>query len=185
MTTTSTHHDVNLRTLDAQHHLHPFTDHKDLARRGTRIITHAQGVYLTDSEGHQLLDAMAGLWCVNVGYGREELVQAASEQMRELPYYNNFFQCTHPPAVELAAMLAEIAPQGINRVFFTSSGSEANDTVVRMVRRYWELADCPERHIIISRKNAYHGSTLAGRFTGWHGTDACPRRFTHSWHRTY
>lgn len=148
--------------LDAEHHLHPFTDTQAMIRKGARIITRAEGVYLWDSENVRILDAMAGLWCVNVGYGREELVQAAEQQLRVLPYYNNFFQTTHPPAVELSALLAELTPAHINRVFFTNSGSEANDTVVRMVRRYWQLAGQPQRQIIISRKNAYHGSTVAG-----------------------
>ena len=154
------------RTLDAAHHLHPFTDFKALAERGSRIITRARGVWLEDSEGNRILDGMAGLWCVNLGYGREELVEAAARQMRELPYYNNFFQSTHPPAVELAALLCEITPEHMQHVFFTNSGSEANDTVVRMVRRYWALRGAPDRQIIISRRNAYHGSTMAGASLG-------------------
>ena len=81
--------------------------------------------------------------------------------MRELPYYNSFFQCAHPPAIELAKLLQEVSPPQMNRVFFTGSGSESNDTIVRMVRRYWDLMGQPERHTIISRKNAYHGSTVA------------------------
>ncbi len=152
--------------LDAEHHLHPFTDTQALAKKGTRVITRAEGVYLWDSENVRLLDAMAGLWCVNVGYGREELVQAAQQQLRALPYYNSFFQTSHPPVIELSAMLAEITPANLNRVFFTNSGSEANDTVVRMARRYWQVAGQPERQIIISRNNAYHGSTLAGLSLG-------------------
>ncbi len=160
------HTTADFRALDTAHHLHPFTDFKALGRKGARIITRAEGVYLYDSEGNRILDGMAGLWCVNVGYGRTELVEAAARQMRELPYYNNFFQTTHPPAVELSALLAEITPPGLERVFFTNSGSEANDTVVRMVRRYWALQGQPQRQIIISRKNAYHGSTMAGASLG-------------------
>jgi len=154
------------QALDAAHHLHPFTDHAALGRSGSRIITGAEGVYLWDSDGNRILDGMAGLWCVNLGYGREELVEAAARQMRELPYYNSFFQTTHPSAVELAALLAEVTPPGLERVFFTSSGSEASDTVVRMVRRYWALRGEPERRILISRRNAYHGSTMAGASLG-------------------
>lgn len=156
----------SLQSLDAAHHLHPFTNYKELAAKGSRIITGAEGVYLWDSEGNRILDGMAGLWCVNVGYGRRELVDAATRQLEMLPYYNNFFQTTHPPAVELAALLAEIAPGQLNHVFFTSSGSEANDTVVRMVRRYWDLMGEPDRQVIVSRKNAYHGSTVAGASLG-------------------
>jgi putrescine aminotransferase len=152
--------------LDKEHHLHPFTDHKDLHKKRSRIITRADGVYIYDSDGNKILDGMSGLWCVNSGYGRDEIVDAAAAQMRELPYYNNFFQCAHPPAIELANMLQEVSPPQFNRVFFTGSGSESNDTVVRMVRRYWDLMGQPERHTIISRKNAYHGSTVAAASLG-------------------
>ncbi len=109
---------------------------------------------------------MAGLWCVNVGYGRDELAEAAYEQMKELPYYNSFFKCTTPTPVLLARKLAEIAPKHINQVFFGSSGSEANDTALRLVRHYWALEGQPEKNRIISRKNAYHGSTIAGTSLG-------------------
>ena len=154
------------RQLDARHFLHPFTDFKALNQKGSRIIVRGEGVYVWDSEGTKILDGMAGLWCVNVGYGRQSLVEAAARQMQELPYYNSFFQCTHPRAVELAQKLCSIAPGQMNHVFFTNSGSEANDTVVRTVRRYWELQGEPEKSIIISRKNAYHGSTIAGASLG-------------------
>lgn len=152
--------------LDASHHLHPFTDHQPLRQKGSRIITRGEGVYLIDSEGKRILDGMAGLWCVNMGYGREELIEAAERQMRELPYYNLFFQTAHPPAIELASLLAEVTPAGLNQVFFTGSGSECNDTVLRMVRHYWACQGKPERQVIISRHNAYHGSTVAGASLG-------------------
>ena len=154
------------QNLDSEHHLHPFTDHKALHEKRSRIITRADGVYIEDADGNRILDAMSGLWCVNVGYGRDELVDAAANQMRELPYYNNFFQCAHPPSIELAATLTEISQPQFNHVFFAGSGSEANDTIVRMVRRYWDLMGQPERHTIISRKNAYHGSTVAAASLG-------------------
>src|SRR5690606_37061323 len=152
--------------LDREHHLHPFTDHKELARKKSRIIARADGVYVYDVDGNRILDGMSGLWCVNVGYGREELVEAATRQLRILPYYNNFFQCAHPPSIELARLLCEITQPQFNRVFFTSSGSESIDTMIRIVRRYWELAGQPERHVIISRENAYHGSTIGGTSLG-------------------
>jgi len=155
-----------LQDIDGQHHIHPFTDHKALMEKGTRIITRADGVYLWDSDGNKILDGMAGLWCVNVGYGRKELVDAATEQMQALPYYNNFFQTTHPPAIELSKALVDISPSQFNHVFFTNSGSEANDTVVRMVRHFWALEGKPEKTVIISRENAYHGSTVAGSSLG-------------------
>ncbi len=151
---------------DHQHYLHPFTDHRELGEKGTRIITRADGVYIWDSEGRKILDGMAGLWCVNLGYGRQELIDAATRQLQELPYYNSFFQCTHPPAVELAQLLGELSPEGFNHSFFTGSGSEANDTQVRLVRRYWDLAGQPSKMTIIARKNAYHGSTVAGASLG-------------------
>jgi len=152
--------------LDKEHHLHPFTDHKDLHERRSRIITRAEGVYIYDADGSKILDGMSGLWCVNAGYGRDEIVEAAAAQMRELPYYNNFFQCAHPPSIELAAMLKEVSQPQFNRVFFTGSGSESNDTIIRMVRTYWDLMGQPDRHTIISRDNAYHGSTVAAASLG-------------------
>ena len=152
--------------LDKEHHLHPFTDHKDLHKKRSRIITRAEGVYIYDADGHKILDGMSGLWCVNAGYGRQELVDAAAAQMQELPYYNNFFQCAHPPSIELASMLKEVSQPQFNRVFFTGSGSESNDTIVRMVRTYWDLMGQPGRHTIISRENAYHGSTVAAASLG-------------------
>jgi putrescine aminotransferase len=154
------------QALDAAHHLHPFTDYKELNAKGSRIITRSEGCYLWDSDGNQILDGMAGLWCVNVGYGRQELVDAATRQMQELPYYNNFFQCSHPPAIELAELLAEVTPEHLNHVFFTGSGSESNDTVLRMVRYYWKLRGKPYKTVIIARENAYHGSTVAGASLG-------------------
>ena len=154
------------QALDTAHFIHPFTDHKSLAAQGARIITHAEGVYLWDSEGNKLLDGMSGLWCVALGYGRAELATAAQKQMLKLPYYNSFFQCANPPAIELAALLAKLTPPQFNHTFFTGSGSEANDTLVRMVRRYWALQDKPNRKVIISRWNAYHGSTMAGASLG-------------------
>ncbi len=154
------------QAADSQHYLHPFTDFKSLAAQGARIITRAEGVYLHDSDGERILDGMAGLWCVNIGYGRRELAEAAYRQMLELPYYNSFFKSAHPPAIELAGLLAEVTPQQFNRVFYAGSGSEANDTIVRMVRRYWDVRGEPDRQIIIARENAYHGSTMAGASLG-------------------
>ena len=154
------------QAADAAHFLHPFTDFQALARKGSRVITRADNIYLWDSDGHKILDAMSGLWCVNVGYGQQALIDAATRQMKELPFYNAFFQTATPPAIELAELLAEISPPQFQHVFFSVSGSEGNDTVVRMVRRYWDILGQPERQVIISRKNAYHGSTMAGASLG-------------------
>ena len=157
------------QAADAAHFLHPFTDFKALSAKGARIIQRAEGIYLWDSDGHKILDAMSGLWCVNVGYGQRALIDAAARQMAELPFYNAFFQTATPPAIELAEVLAEVTPPQFRHVFFSGSGSEGNDTVVRMVRRYWDLLGQPERQVIISRHNAYHGSTMAGASLGGMG----------------
>ncbi|MDZ7892489.1 MAG: aspartate aminotransferase family protein [Rhodoferax sp.] len=161
---------AHIQALDSAHFLHPFTDFKDLQGRGARVISHADGIYVWDSEGHRILDGMSGLWCVNAGYGRRELADAAHQQMMTLPYYNSFFQTTNVPAVQLAAKLASLAPDVSDRsfqhVFYSSSGSESNDSNVRMVRRYWDLLGQPQRKVIISRLNAYHGSTMAGASLG-------------------
>ena len=154
------------QAADTAHYLHPFTDFKSLASKGSRVIVSADNIYLRDSEGNRILDAMSGLWCVNVGYGRRELIDAATKQMTELPFYNSFFQTATPPAIELAELLAEVTPPQFKHVFFSGSGSEGNDTIVRMVRRYWDVLGQPERSVIISRKNAYHGSTMAGASLG-------------------
>ena len=159
-----------IQRLDSAHFLHPFTDFKALAAKGARVMTHAEGVYVWDSEGKKIFDGMSGLWCVNVGYGRQELADAAAQQMMTLPYYNAFFQTTNVPAVKLAHKLSQLAtPIGERRfdhVFFSSSGSESNDSNLRMVRRYWDLLGQPQRKTVISRKNAYHGSTVAGASLG-------------------
>lgn len=157
---------AELQALDAAHHLHPFSHQGELTEKGARIITRATGVTLTDSEGCEILDAMAGLWCVNVGYGRDEIADVAARQIRELPYYNTFFQTSHVPVIALSAKLAELAPGDLNHVFYAGSGSEANDTNMRMVRVYWAQKGKPDKKIIISRNNAYHGSTMAGASLG-------------------
>ncbi|HEY6631706.1 MAG TPA: aspartate aminotransferase family protein [Rhizobiaceae bacterium] len=151
-----------LQAIDARHHLHPFTDHRELRGTGTRMIVRADGAFIYDSDGNEILDGMAGLWCVAVGYGREELAKVAYDQMLELPYYNSFFKCTTPTPALLAEKIASIAPKNVNQVFFGSSGSESNDTALRLVRHYWALEGKPGKNRIISRKDAYHGSTIAG-----------------------
>ncbi|HBS98333.1 aspartate aminotransferase family protein [Salipiger marinus] len=167
-----------LQALDAAHHMHPFTTAQDLARKGARVITRAEGCWLTDSEGERILDGMAGLWCVNVGYGRRELADVAQRQMLELPYYNTFFQTTHVPVIQLAAKIAELAPGDLNTVFFASSGSEANDTNLRLVRTYWQEKGEPQRDVIISRWNGYHGSSVGsgslGGMKGMHAQGGMP-----------
>ncbi|MCA8264528.1 aminotransferase class III-fold pyridoxal phosphate-dependent enzyme, partial [Burkholderia multivorans] len=157
------------RALDAAHHIHPFSDMGALNRAGSRVIVKADGVYLWDSDGNQIIDGMAGLWCVNVGYGRKELADAAYRQLQELPFYNTFFKTTHPPVIELSAMLAEVTPPGFNHFFYCNSGSEGNDTVLRVVHQYWRVQGKPQKKYVISRKNGYHGSTIAGGTLGGMG----------------
>ncbi|MDU8910706.1 aspartate aminotransferase family protein [Aestuariicoccus sp. MJ-SS9] len=167
-----------LQRLDAAHHMHPFTHGADLGKKGARVITRAEGCWLTDSDGNRILDGMAGLWCVNVGYGRRELADAAARQMQELPFYNTFFQTTHVPAIALSAKLAELAPGDLNHVFYASSGSEANDTNLRLVRTYWTEKGQPRRQNVISRWNAYHGSSVGsgslGGMKGMHAQGGMP-----------
>ncbi|CAM2138113.1 aspartate aminotransferase family protein [Paraburkholderia tropica] len=157
------------RALDAAHHIHPFSDMGSLNKAGSRVIVKAKGVYLWDSDGNQIIDGMAGLWCVNVGYGRKELADAAYEQMLQLPFYNTFFKTTHPPVIELSALLAEVSPEPFNHFFYCNSGSEGNDTVLRIVHQYWLTQGKPSKKVVISRRNAYHGSTIAGGTLGGMG----------------
>jgi putrescine aminotransferase len=148
------------QAADARHHIHPFTDAAALAARGARVIVRADGVWIEDSEGHRILDGMAGLWCVNVGYGNRELAEAGYKALCDLPYYNAFFQTTHPYAAELSAKLASITPPGLDRVLFANSGSEANDTIIKLTRYYWNLQGRPKKKIMIGRRLGYHGVTL-------------------------
>ena len=156
----------DLRMADRAHHLHPFTDLKEYAAHGGRIVSRAEHVYIYDSEGNRMLDGMSGLWCCNLGYSQKSIVDAVYAQLQELPYYNNFFKCSNQPAAELARVLAEVTPEQFHHVFFTNSGSEANDTNLRLVHRYYDLLGKPEKKLIISRKNAYHGSTIAAASLG-------------------
>lgn len=169
---------ADMQSEDAAHHLHPFTDTAEINDKGARIITGADGVYIKDSEGNKMLDAMAGLWCVNVGYGRKELADVAYRQMQELPYYNTFFMTSHPPVIALSKKIASLMPGNLNRVFFAGSGSEANDTNIRMVRHYWASMGKPNKRIIISRENAYHGSSVGsgslGGMAGMHAQGGMP-----------
>ena len=157
---------AELQALDAAHHVHPFSANAEFGSKGARVITRARGVTLTDSDGNEILDAMAGLWCVNIGYGRDELAEVAARQMRELPYYNTFFKTTHVPVIALSKKLAELAPGDLNHTFFAAGGSEANDTNIRLVRTYWQVKGKPDKNVIISRKNAYHGSSVGSASLG-------------------
>ncbi len=156
----------NLAAIDAAHHLHPFSDMKKLNADGTRIIQRGEGVHIFDANGKKYLDGFAGLWCVNIGYGRKEIADAVVRQMNELPYYNTFFGTTSPPTTLLAQKVTEKAGPRFNHIFFTGSGSEANDTWFRMARVYWAAVGKPQKKTVIARRNGYHGSTVAGASLG-------------------
>ena len=177
---TRRNHDIaELRRLDVAHHLPAQASYKlmrDIG--GSRIITRAEGSTIWDGDGNAILDGMAGLWCVDVGYGRTELAEVAYQQMLELPYYNTFFRTATVPAIELATKIAGLLGGELQHIFFNSSGSESNDTVFRLVRTYWAIKGQPERSVFISRRNAYHGSTVAGAslggMTGMHAQGGLP-----------
>ena len=150
-----------LRRLDEAHHLHPFTDHRAMHGTGTHVIRAAKGCTVVDEQGRELLDGLAGLWCTNVGYGREEILQAVSEQMRAVAFYPSFFNTTTEPTIRLAARLAELAPGRLSHAIFSNSGSEANESALKLIRGYWKLRGRPEKTKVLSRSFAYHGVTLA------------------------
>jgi putrescine aminotransferase len=149
------------QALDAAHHVHPFTDTAALNKEGVRVITRAKGVFLWDSDGKKIIDGMSGLWCVQVGYGDEELAEAGYEALKTLPYYNHFFKTSNPWTIELAAKLATLLPAGHQHILFANSGSEANDSALKLIRYYWNLKGCPGKKIHLSREMAYHGVTMA------------------------
>jgi putrescine aminotransferase len=156
-----------LRQKDRAHHIHPFTNHTDMHREGTRVIKSGDGCHVIDGEGCRLLDGLAGLWCVNVGYNCAAIVEAVHRQMEELPYYPSFFNSTTEPTVLLAEKLAKLAPARLNRAVFSGSGSEAAETALKIVRAYWKLRGRPQKRKIASREFAYHGVTLgAASLTG-------------------
>ena len=171
----STSSPEQLARLDAQHHLHPFTNHEDLHAAGTHVMVRGEGVYLWDARGQRLLDGLAGLWCVNVGYSCREIADAVDAQMRRLPYYCSFFNTTTEPAIELAAYIARLAPPSLGHVMFCNSGSEANETALKLIRGYLKLRGQSQRTKILSREFSYHGVTLAA--TSMTGLPSCTKPF--------
>jgi putrescine aminotransferase len=152
---------TTLRRLDAAHHLHPFTDHVAMHKAGTHVIRSAKGSTLVDETGREILDGLAGLWCVNIGYGRDEIREAVNAQMREVAFYPSFFNTSTEPTIRLAARLAELVPSGLGHVIFSNSGSEANETALKLARGYWKLRGKPGKTKVLSRTFAYHGVGLA------------------------
>ncbi|WGW99238.1 aminotransferase class III-fold pyridoxal phosphate-dependent enzyme [Pseudomonas aeruginosa] len=147
--------------MSRDHHLPPFTDYKQLSEKGARIITKAEGVYIWDSEGNKILDAMAGLWCVASATAARSWSRPPPGRCASCRSTTSTTGTAHPPVVELAKAIADVAPEGMNRMFFTGSGSEANDTVLRMVRHYWATKGQPQKKVVIGRWNGYN-STVAG-----------------------
>src|ERR1700761_5148122 len=144
---------------DKDHFLHPWTHFDSFKREGSLIIREAEGAYLTDDTGRRYLDGIGGLWCVNIGYGRESMAQAIADQVKKLSYSNTFVDCTNEPATELPARLAALAPGTLNRVAYSMSGSCASDTAVGLAHYYHYRPGEPRRRLILSRSNSYHGST--------------------------
>ena len=157
----------DLRQKDRDHNIHPWTDFATFKEEGSEVMAEAEGVYVYNAQGDRYMDGIGGLWCVNIGYGRDEMAQAIADQVRRIPYYSTFTHLTTPPAAELAAKLAEIAPASINHVFYGTGGSMANDTAIRVIHFYFNRLGKPNKKKIISRVDAYHGSTyLAMTMTG-------------------
>ena len=164
---TSRYDTAQLRRDDLAHFVHPFTHFDSFKRDGSLVIAEAHGAYVFDSEGRRYLDGVGGLWCMSIGFGEEEMAQAIAAQVRRLNFYSAFVDTTNPPAVQLATKLATLAPGDLNRVFYTCSGSAANDTAVRLIHYYNARRGKPEKRHLISRVGSYHGSTyLAMSLTG-------------------
>lgn len=159
---------------DRDHFLHPWTHFDSFKEEGSLVIRDARGAYVTDASGKRYLDGIGGLWCVNIGYGREEMARAIAEQVMRLSYSNTFVDCTNEPAAELAALLAELAPGSINHVAYSLSGSCANDTAVRLAHYYHSRRGEPSRRMVLSRYNSYHGSTYLGMTLGNREGDRSP-----------
>ncbi|NWE49656.1 aspartate aminotransferase family protein [Pseudomonas gingeri] len=154
------------QAADAAHHIHAFVDQKALNAEGPRVMVGGDRLTLWDNDGKRYLDGMSGLWCTNLGYGRKDLAAAAHAQLQQLPYYNMFFHTTHPAVIELSELLFSLLPAHYSHAIYTNSGSEANEVLIRTVRKFWQVMGKPEKKIMIGRWNGYHGSTLAATALG-------------------
>jgi len=158
---------TTLEDQDKRFLIHPFTPIAAQQDAGPHVMTEGRGIFIEDADGREYIDGMAGLWCVNAGYGREEIVDAIAGQARRLPYYHGFLSMATEPTIRAAKRLADLAPGRLNRVFFSNSGSEANDTSIKVAWYYNNLRGKCEKKKIIARKRAYHGVTLgAGSLSG-------------------
>lgn len=151
----------SIEEIDKQNFMHPFTPIDVMEANGPKVMMEADGIRIKDNQGNEFIDAMAGLWCVNIGWGREEMVEVIAEQARKLPYYHTFVGVGNEPAARLAEKVVSLAPGNMSKVFFGNSGSDANDTNVKLVWYYNNLRGKPEKKKIISRWRAYHGVTIA------------------------
>jgi 4-aminobutyrate--pyruvate transaminase len=160
-------HPNSISARDVEYVLHPVTNARKHEEIGPIVIDRGEGVYVYDDQGNRYIEALAGLWSVAVGFGEKRLVEAASRQMAKLPYYHTFSHKTNEPSVLLAERLVKMTPDRLKRAFFTNSGSEANDTVIKMVWYYNNARGLRQKKKFIARTNAYHGITLAsGSLTG-------------------
>jgi putrescine---pyruvate transaminase len=163
-----------IMAMDKAHNLHPWTHFDSFEKDGALVITDGSGARITDANGQSYLDAVGGLWCTNIGLGREEMVQAIADQVRKLAFSNSFVDMTNEPAARLAQKLAQIAPTGISHVLFTTGGSTAVDSAYRMAQFYQSCAGRPDKTHVIARKQAYHGSTYASMSIGNKAADRAP-----------
>jgi putrescine aminotransferase len=152
----------SLIELDRAHLVHPVSSYRSHEAAGVRILKSGKGATVTDASGHTLLDGFAGLWCVNAGYGQDSIVEAATKQLRELPYATGYFGLGSEPGIRLAAELADRAPGDLNHVYFTLGGSDAIDSTIRFIRYYYHARGIPRKDQFISLEYGYHGSSTAG-----------------------
>jgi adenosylmethionine-8-amino-7-oxononanoate aminotransferase len=145
---------------DHDHVLHPFAHLPTFEKEGSLVIAEGEGAYVYDTEGKRYLDGIGGLWCVNIGYGVEELAAVLSEQARHLAFYTSFSDTTNPQHTALATKLAELAPSHMNRVHVVSNGSDANDSIARIIHHYFHCLGKPGKRKLITRQQAYHGTTF-------------------------
>lgn len=152
---------AELQELDKKFHVHPFTHHPNMHQNGSSIVFEGKGCFVKDEKGRELLDGLAGLWCTNIGYGREEMAQTIYEQAKKLAYYPSFFNTTTEPTIRLSAKLAQLAPQRLNHVMFCNSGSEANESALKLIRAYHKIKGCSDKKKILARTWSYHGVGIA------------------------
>jgi len=152
----------SLIEADRQHLIHPVINYRAHEARGVTVLESASGAFLRDAAGNELLDAFSGLWCVNVGYGQQSIVEAATAQMQKLPYATSYFHFGCEPAIELAQKLAQVAPASLQHVYFTLGGSDAVDSAIRFITHYFNATGRPSKKHIIALQRGYHGSSSIG-----------------------